>query len=180
MKNYIAYILIILLIIPIVLAGSGRTIDLDFSKEPKYVVIMLDNDRVKFNALDGEHTVILHKIKDTNTGKTAELEIYPYYQNLKEGGVEYVTLDNKANTLKIDLDKNGVHDLKISLVQIKDNKALLVFEQINEKYINKLTGRVLNPQPKKFYENNNFIIAGIIGLIILIIIIILILKNRKK
>lgn len=173
MKSYFAYILVFLLIAPIVLAGVGRTIDLDFSKEPKYIVIMLQGDRVKFNALDGEHTIIVHAIKDKD--KTVELEIYPYKKD-----VTYVSLKSKANVVKIDLDKNGTHDLKVSLAQVSSNKALLVFELVNEKYINQLTGRVLNPIPKKFYEDKNFIIAGIIGLIILIIIIILILKNRKK
>ncbi len=180
MKNIIAFILIFLLIAPIVLAGSGRTIDLDFSQEPKYIYPFLEGDRVRFNLLDDEHTIIIHDIKDTSEGKTVELEIYSFYQNIREGGVDYVTLNEKANTLKIDLDKNGVRDLKISLVQIKDNKVWLIFEEVNEQYISQLTGRVLNPSPKKFYEDTNFIIAGIIGLIILIIILILILKNRKK
>lgn len=171
MKSNIIYILVFLLIVPIILAGAGRTIDLDFSQEPKYVVIMLENDRVEFNMLDGEHTIIVDKIKNGNI----DLDIFPYKQD-----VTYASLNSKANVLKVDLDKNGVHDLKISVAQIGDKKALLVFEQINEQYINKLTGRVVNPVTKKFYENKNFIIAGIAGLIVILIIIILILKNRKK
>jgi len=179
MKN-IVYALIFLLMISIVIAGAGRTIDLDFSKEPKYIYPFLESDRAKFNMLGDEHTIIIHKIKDDVKGQSVELEIYPYYQSIKEGNVDYVTLNNKGNTVKIDLDKNGVRDLKVSLVQIKDKKAWLIFEQINETYINQLTGKTLNSSPKKFYQDKNFIIAGVIGLIILIIILILILKNRKK
>jgi len=180
MKSYIVYFLVFLLIAPIVLAGVGRTIDLDFSQEPRYVVIMLEGDRVKFNALNGEHTIIVHDIKDTSEGQTVELEIYPYYKNLEEGNVNYVTLNSKANTVKIDLDKNGVHDLKISVAQVGDKKALLVFEQINEKYMNNVTGRVLNTQSKSFYQDKNFIIAGVVGLVLLIVILSLILRKKRK
>ncbi len=177
MKNYIVVFLVFLLIAPIVLAAAGRTIDLDFTKEPKYILIMLPSDRVRFSMAGGEHTIIVHDIKAKD--KTVELEIYPYYKN-HETNVNYVTLNSKANAIKIDIDQNGVHDLKVSLAQISDQKAILVFELINEKYINNVTGNVLNTQSKPFYQNKNFIIAGVVGLVILIVILSLILRKKKK
>jgi hypothetical protein len=171
MRNCIVYILVFLLIVPIALAGTGRTINLDFSKEKYYVYPFFENDRVKFNMLDGEHTIIIDAIKKDGI----DLDIFPYKQD-----VNYISLTNRADVIKVDLDKNGIHDLKIGLAKIENKKVWLVFEEINEQYLSNLTGRVLNPTLKKFYEDKNFIIAGIIGLIILIIIIILILKNKKK
>jgi len=175
MKSYIAVFLVFLLIASIVLAGSGKMTNLDFSKEPLYIYRMFENDGVKFNMLGGDHIIIVDNIKD----KGVDLQIHPYYKNY-EANVNYVTLNDKA-ALKLDLDKNGVRDLKVSLAQIYPDKSVkLVFEQINETYINNLTGRVLNPSPKKFYQDKNFIIAGVVGLVLLIVILSLILRKKRK
>ena len=121
-------ILILALLLPIIESKVINITKTDFYKEPIHIYRLEDGDGISFVKDDKEYIVSVDEI-----GKTSvRLKSFGYKDDdTKE--IFYTNI-NKAYTNKIDFEKDNIYDMKVSLIDIKDNrtKAELLFEALNE------------------------------------------------
>jgi len=114
-------LLMLLFIIPVALA-AGQTINLDdFSKSQLQIVTLGERDRMAFNMLEGEHTIIIDKILNSS----ADLSIFPY---LKDN--MFLTITSKKY-IKLDLNRDHIIDLIIRLENINGKNVTLSIEKVS-------------------------------------------------
>lgn len=108
------------------IAFAGETTRLDFINEPKIAVVMDKGDQVKFELLGGEHAVVVKDIgKDS-----VKFSVFPFSGNAVYAFVQ------KNYFSYVDLDRNGIDDIKISLYQMRsDGRATIFFERVNQENV---------------------------------------------
>ncbi len=145
---------IILLVIVLVLIGSvygaqGLITKTNFLKEPIQAYILNDDDGISFQFNEKEYVISIDEI-----GKnTARIKSFIYKEN-GERETFYIPLDKKLS-YKFDFDKDGFNELKVSLSEVNNKTAVILFEKINEKK------ELVKEEPKK--DSSNLLdIKGII------------------
>ena len=118
--------LIILLMVLLCVDGviAGEVTRLDFEKEQQAGVVMDVGDIVKFELLNGEHVIKVREIG----GGSVKFSVFPF-----STGKSIYAFVNEGYSSYIDLDKNDVNDVKISLYQIRsDERVTILFERVNQ------------------------------------------------
>ena len=118
--------LIILLMVLLCVDGviAGEVTRLDFEKEQQAGVVMDVGDIVKFELLNVEHVIKVREIG----GGSVKFSVFPF-----STGKSIYAFVNEGYSSYIDLDKNDVNDVKISLYQIRsDDRVTILFERVNE------------------------------------------------
>ncbi|MAF51265.1 MAG: hypothetical protein CMH64_04205 [Nanoarchaeota archaeon] len=126
--------LTILFLIFIVLLSSSvyasKSIPLDFESKERYIVPLYKGDRVFFEFNDDNHTIILDEIRSNRV----EFDMFIYQNDAKESGnsnLIYSSLDT-YRTLRLDLDRDNIHDFEIRMSDFDDAKAILEFSKISK------------------------------------------------
>ena len=123
--------LLIIIITSLSVLSAGQTFYIDSPSNIQHQTIEIElKDRIEFYMIDGNHTIVLDKIKPT-TG-FVELDIHPYInKNAQDREVVYVNID-KEHFATIDLNKDYINDLEIRLVKLNEDIASLQFDRINK------------------------------------------------
>lgn len=122
MKIYL-YFLVFLMFLTSVFA-IGNTLVVDLTKVALNSVTLGVKDRMSFNLLGGEHTIIIDKIHD----KGVDLDIFPFVD--KKEPVSYITLKYDRH-IKVDLDRDNSDDLNIRLLNINGDEVTIMVENLN-------------------------------------------------
>ena len=166
MNKLVITLLIALLLIPFALAGE--TIRIDFRDANTEAVSVSQGDRIILTYFNKEHTIIVNEIKDLSI----QIGIFPYSMSPSQ-----IKL-NKALTGKLDLNQDKADDIMIQLYDIKNNTAIIIFQESNPEQ-NKITAKAINIYPTISSKNNLFLIISIMLFVVVISAIILI-KNKKQ
>jgi hypothetical protein len=112
-------IIILLLLILLFLNNSKKTIPEDKLSEGTSFNLQ-ENKEVKFNLNEEKHKLTVNSINEDSVEIILQSE--PIKFTIKVG-----------ETKKIDLNNDGIYDVYVSLISIKDGKPLLFIKKINEK-----------------------------------------------
>ena len=167
MNKLVITLLIALLLIPFALAGE--TIRIDFRDANTEAVSVSQGDRIILTYFNKEHTIIVNEIKDLSI----QIGIFPYSMSPSQ-----IKL-NKVLTGKLDLNQDKADDIILQLYEVKNNTAILVFQESNPEQ-NKIAAKTINISPTISSKNNLFLIIGILFLIIIISTIIFIRNKKQK
>ena len=165
MNKLVITLLIGLFLIPLALAGE--TVKIDFRDANTEAVSVSQGDRIILTYFNKDHTIILNEIKDSSI----QIGIFPYSMSPSQMKL------NKALTGKLDLNQDKADDITIQLYDIKEDKAIIVFTEVDPKQ-NQITAKAINISPTISSKNNLLSISIILSLILIISSIIFI-KFRK-
>ena len=179
MKKILIVILILLINFNIV--HAGRSITLNFDEQISYIIPLYEKDRIVFGFDDDNHTLILDEIKE----RRVEFDVFIYQErnkNIKEGDERdapiYAFADT-VNLLKFDLNRDGVFDFKLDVLDYDQQKALIELTRIEEIKENTIGPPVdLNPKNKAY--NNIWLLSGGVVLILVIFLVIILNKFKKN
>ena len=167
MKKPILIFIFVILFFNLVLAG--RSLNIDFSTNDLQLVMLLEKDRIEFDLVNGTHTIIADEIKENGD---VDLDIFPYYETQDQ--VAYATV-GPEKLINIDLNKDHKSDLRVSFYGKSENKTVLLFENLENKNQEIITGEVVRE-----VNGNKFIpYVIIIFLLIISLIIFFFIKKRK-
>lgn len=166
MNKLVITLLIALLLIPFALAGE--TVRIDFRDANTEAVSVSQGDRIILTYFNKEHTIIVNEIKDSSI----QLGIFPYSMSPSQ-----IKL-NKVLTGKLDLNQDKTDDIMIQLYDIKNNTAIIIFQESNPEQ-NKITAKAINIYPTISSKNNLFLVS-IILLLIVITLSFLFIKFKKQ
>ncbi|MEA3378054.1 MAG: hypothetical protein U9Q69_00285 [Nanoarchaeota archaeon] len=100
----------------------------DFADEPVQAIKVQEGDRMEFEMLEGFHTLYIKELVKEN------MKIL-FFPDKKEGegskGVGALPL-TKELSLAIDVNKDGADDLKLYIVDIQDDYAVIVIKDVQE------------------------------------------------
>ena len=125
MRWKIIFGLMILLSFSFVLAGNSY--DVSFEGQNSQAIYLYEDDEVRFELLDGEHSLIVEEV--TTTG--AKFDVVPFiHDEITNAWPGIVTLDT---IMKVDLDKDGYNDLNVALHTVAaDGEVHLVLQVADE------------------------------------------------
>lgn len=169
MKKLAVYLILILVSLSCVLAGT--TYKLDLTKEDSLLFGLAEKDRIEFGLNEGLHTIILDKVGQDK----ADLSVFLFIDKGEKQSPFFITITPKK-TLKLDLDKDGTPDLFVGLYKTFGNKAELIFKKPMDLSNTELTGQVIKELPKT--KDYTGFISVLIGLVV-ILVIFLIVWNKK-
>jgi len=149
MKKSIILILTLFLLLSFV--ESSEIYVLDFSKENPQRVTVNTKDFVSFDLKNGTHIV---KIDEIVTDRV-NIGVFPY----KQSPPSYVSLD-KERTAYIDVDLDHNNDVRINLVSIENNKAILQFELLGQEIVESTEEQQVNPEVEPINEKEKTSITG--------------------
>ena len=166
MKKAVAIIL--LLVLPLV-ASAGNTFKLyDIIENPIQEITLGLKDRIQFDMFDGTHTVIINAINS----KGIELDLFPFINFKDKPPVSYATA-NYENIVYFDVNKDGIKDISIKLINMDNESATLRMTNINQEgkinYNNTITDNTTKDILK--IKDNLLPIAVILGVLIVSLIV---------
>lgn len=167
MNKLVITLLIVSFLIPLALAGE--TVRIDFRDANTEAVSVSQGDRIILTYFNKEHTFIINEIKDVSI----QIGIFPY--SMESSQIKL----NKVLTGKLDLNQDKKEDIIIQLYDIKNDTAIIVFQESNPEQ-NKIAAKTINISPTISRKNNLFLIMGILFLIIIISITIFIRNKKQK
>ena len=144
---------------------AGFSSDIDFSEEDTIAIVMDSGDEVRFELLEGEHSVYITDVSSS----AIKFRVAPFLGGDSVTFPAYVSLDTIS---KIDLNKDGSDDLNIALYSVdEDERATVVFQLIEE---NEVTGNVGVVEEVKNFKS---IWLTIIGISVVILIVVLVFRS---
>jgi len=162
MKKILIYTFIFSILLYSVIAANVYEAE-DFTKHPKQLVILGERDAVSINWDDKKHQVMVRKIyQDQN-----KIDLTAFIEGAETPF--YVSITSKTS-LQLDFQQDLEYDMKVSIFNIlKEEKTVaLTFEKIDKEF-SPIIGEIIEKQPEnKFYQNKNYLFAGIILLILII------------
>ena len=167
MNKLVITLLIGLFLIPLALAGE--TVRIDFRDANTEAVSVSQGDRIILTYFNKEHTFIINEIKDASI----QVGIFPY--SMESSQIKL----NKVLTGKLDLNQDKKEDIIIQLYDIKNNTAIIVFQESNPEQ-NKITAKAITIYPTINNKNNLFLIISVLLLVVVISTMIFIRNKKQK
>ena len=175
MRWKIIFGLMILLSFSFVLAGNSY--DVSFEGQNSQAIYLYEDDEVRFELLDGEHSLIVEEV--TTTG--AKFDVVPFiHDEITNAWPGIVTLDT---IMKVDLDKDGYNDLNVALYTVAaDGEVHLVLQVADEVNVvddNIVTGLVVDEDEESNVDWKNYLLA-FLGILIVVVIAVFVLRSADS
>jgi len=164
MKRAILLGLFVILLVSFV---NAETIDVDFTQETTFGVIVTYGDLVNLGMYDDIHVFYLDEIFDHGG---VRFKFVPFSSNNTDAQGAYASLDAVS---VIDLDRDGESDINVAIYSVdEDDKVTMIFQEISES--NGLTGDATGVVDE---NSNKTIFLIVLGVIVVILLIILLFRN---
>ena len=176
-------ILLLILLVNVSDTNAGKIIPLDFNERESYVIPIYLTDAIMFEFDGDSHTIILDEIKD----RRVEFDVFIYQERNKkieigeDRDVPIYAFADTVNLLKFDLNRDGVFDLKLDVLDYDPQKALIELTKIDETKENTIISPINtnNSNVEKKFYNNTLFLMSVVALIIIILLIIILNKIKK-
>tara|TARA_Y100000310_G_scaffold287834_1_gene312976 strand:+ start:2501 stop:3283 length:783 start_codon:yes stop_codon:yes gene_type:complete len=159
-------LLLTLLLVVVVSAGESR--DLDFSEQSSQAVFVFEGDELRFELLDGTHSLIIEEVVSSSSVK---FDIVPFFDTENtRAWPGFVSLDT---IMRVDLDKDGADDIYVALYGVDEETGevhLVVQDRSNREDGDDDIGVVDGDAPSSDEGwNKNYILALVAIAILLIL-----------
>ena len=179
-------VLLLILLVNVSDTNAGKIIPLDFNERESYVIPFYLADAITFEFDGDSHTIVLDEIKE----RRVEFDVFIYQERNKkidkgeDRDVPIYVFADTVNLLKFDLNRDGVFDFKLDVLDYDPQKALIELTKIDEIKEDTISSPInINNSnaEKKFYKNTWFLVSVVVLIIIILLIIILnkIKKDKK-
>lgn len=124
-------ILFLLICLNVAMAGEVHRVNLE--GELVHILQVPEGDVVRFNWEGKDHKIMVKKVMNDGASVTTFIEgsEVPYYAKI-----------NFANSMNLDFDKDGLHDLSVRVNEINGKSVSLALERLNVEG-NLITGNVV-------------------------------------
>ncbi len=176
MKRVALLTILILCSSALVLAGDSQ--DVDFSSLQTHPVFLYEGDEVRFELLDGQHTIIIEEVGSTSV--KLDIGVFLDRDNtvLAPGLLGFDTIN------KIDLDKDGVTDLNVALYGIADDGQVhIVLQVADDEGDEEISGDVgvVDSGDAPFYdEETRSLLLKIVGALVLVLVLFFVFRGSKE
>jgi len=156
---------------------AGNSYDVSFEDQNSQAIYLYENDEVRFELLDGEHSIIVEEVSEIG----AKFDIVPFiHDGVTNAWPGMATLDT---IMKVDLDKDGYYDMNVAVYSVaSDGQVHLVLQVADNSDDDDdgssiVTGLVVDDEEEESdIDWKNYILA-VLGILIVIIVAVFVLRS---